>query len=102
MLTKNLQPVIIKMMPDQEKELRKRDERLSRVDYEEVERTRRRYLNVGNLVLIVLILAGLFFLGLLFLLRSRGRVPPPAEEKPAGENIWVPGIDYQPKKGEGE
>ncbi|MGQ9707456.1 MAG: hypothetical protein ACUVUR_01085 [bacterium] len=87
-------------MPDEEKKTRKIDERLSRVAFEEVERTRSRYLNVANLVLVILIIAGLIFLSIVYL-RSCNRPPAPVEEKPPGENIWIPGIDYQPEKGEG-
>ncbi len=87
-------------MPEREKKT-KPSEKISRVDFEEVERIRSGWRNTYSLVVLILILAGMLFLGFLYL-HSRQRPEPPAEETPAGENIWIPGIDYQPKKDEGE
>lgn len=86
-------------MPDQEKTTKATKEKIVPVDFEEVESIRSKWLNTYNLLILILILAGMLFLGFLYL-RSRQRPEPPAEETPAGENIWIPGIDYQPKESE--
>ncbi len=74
------------------------DEDLRAVEFEELERQKRRYRNIGNTIVILILLTVLVWLGWKFY--NRRQSPPPAEPETT-QNLWVPGIDYQPAPDEG-
>ncbi len=76
------------------------DEDLRPVEFEELEKQKRRYRSIGNFFVIIIILAAMVWLGLKFYQRWRNRQTPGEEPVPT-QNLWVPGIDYQPQKEEG-
>ncbi len=76
------------------------DEDIRPADYNELQRTYHRNRNIGSAIFLILFVALLVFFGIRYYQRLH-RPAPPAEEKPAGENLWVPGIDYQPATDEG-
>lgn len=80
------------------------DEELGRVEFEELEHAQRRYRTIGNTIVFLIIIAGLIWLG--WKLWQRQRKHPPAVHTAPSEvenqNIWVPGIDYQPRPDEGD
>lgn len=77
------------------------DEEIRPADYSELQRTYRRNRNIGSAIFLILFIGLLVFFGIRYYQRQR-RPAPPAEEKPAGQNLWVPGIDYQPATGDDE
>ncbi|MEO0019685.1 MAG: hypothetical protein ABIK47_03470 [candidate division WOR-3 bacterium] len=88
-------------MRAEEKKPKATEEKISRVDFDEVERIRSGWRSLYDLLIIVAILAGILILGYLYL-RNRGRPEPIVPQTPASQNIWIPGVDYQPKPEEGE
>lgn len=91
---------MIKLMPENEE--KKFDEQLGRVDFEELERAHYRYRNIQNFAFLIIILALLGFFA--WKIYHRFRQPPPEVEQTEVQNqkLWVPGVDYQPGKEEGE
>lgn len=89
-------------MPKGKIEIHKFDEDLSRVEFEELERAKRRYRRIGNTILFLLILAGLFWLGWRLYLHYRKPAPSPESTEVESPNLWIPGIDYKQNQEEGE
>lgn len=82
-------------------DLPKFDEDLQPVEFEQLNYIQRRNRNLTSIFIIIFFLAMVLYFGIRYYQRSRQPVPP-AEETPAGENLWVPGIDYQPEEEGGE
>uniref|UniRef100_A0A7V3PSJ4 Uncharacterized protein n=1 Tax=candidate division WOR-3 bacterium TaxID=2052148 RepID=A0A7V3PSJ4_UNCW3 len=77
------------------------DEEIKPVEFEELSRTQRRYRNLTSTIILILFFALLIFFGIRYY-QHRRQPPPPPEKTPAGQNLWVPGIDYQPQTDEGD
>jgi hypothetical protein len=91
----------LKLMAKKQEPPLKFDEELKPVEFNELYRTQRRYRNLSSVFVLILFLALLVFFGIRYYQRSRQPAPPP-EDTPAGPNLWVPGIDYQPPSAEGD
>ncbi|GEM_PF-966340 len=89
------------MAKKQNEPIVKFDEELGKTEFEDLYRTQRRYRNIGSIFMIIIFLALLVFLGIRYYQCQR-QTTAPVEEKPPGQNLWVPGIDYQPAKDEGD
>ncbi len=90
------------MKGNQDEPIVKFDEELGKTDFEELYRTQRRYRNIGSIFMIILFLAILVFLGIRYYQRQRSTPVLPEEEKTPGQNIFIPGIDYQRPTDEGD
>ncbi|MCL6465850.1 MAG: hypothetical protein K6T77_03725 [candidate division WOR-3 bacterium] len=89
-------------MPKSKIDIPKFDEDLNRVEFEELERVKRRNRRIGNTIIFFIILAGLFWFGWRLYQHYRKPNPAPQPTEVEGPNIWVPGIDYKQNQEEGD
>lgn len=89
-------------MKDPEKHsLPRSKEEVRTVDYEELEKIKRHYRRIGNLLSFIFVILILFVVGLWLYNKTRHK-PLERKETTPTQNLWIPGIDYTPPKEKGE